>query len=199
MNAVSAPLFVSVKDDFGIGAGAEEVPAPLQVAAEIPEVVDLAVEHNPDSVILIGHRLMAGGREVDYAQPRAAQDDGFHRGVYAPIVWAPVTHRIHHAPDMFRTLKLRSNQACDAAHTNLPRLVGAPPSGFHQIQVELLQLRDRLVPCQLRPHLRGPGAEPVPERGIFEQPAKPCANRSYFTGHDQAGAVEPPPEVDVEA
>ncbi len=48
--------------------GAEPMAARFELGAQLGEVVDLAVEDDPDRAVLVGHRLIAGG-EIDDAQP----------------------------------------------------------------------------------------------------------------------------------
>src|SRR5438874_2419369 len=54
---------------LGIGARAKLMAGREQQFAELGEIVDLAIEDDPDGGVLIGHRLVAGGAEVDDAQP----------------------------------------------------------------------------------------------------------------------------------
>ena len=72
MHGVAA-LFVEVDDDFGVGVRAEDVAARDQVASQLAVVVDLAVEDELDRAVLVGHRLVRGGAEVDDAQPAEAE------------------------------------------------------------------------------------------------------------------------------
>ena len=67
-----APLLVGVDDDFGVGRRVEAVAGGLELAAQLAEVVDLAVEDDPDRAVLVVDRLVAG-REVDDAQPAHAE------------------------------------------------------------------------------------------------------------------------------
>ena len=64
---VRAPLLVGVNDDFGVGRRVERWPAASSSRAQLAEVVDLAVEHDPDRAVLVVNRLMAG-RQIDDAQ-----------------------------------------------------------------------------------------------------------------------------------
>ena len=45
-------------------------------AVEIRVVVDLAVEHDPDAAVLVGHRLAASGEKIHDGQPHMPQADG---------------------------------------------------------------------------------------------------------------------------
>src|SRR3954471_5370694 len=63
-----APLLVPVDQDLGVAVALEDVALGNQLALEIEEVVDLAVEDDPDAPVLVGHRLRAGGREIDDRQ-----------------------------------------------------------------------------------------------------------------------------------
>ena len=56
-----------VGDDLGVALGAELVPSARQLAAQLAEVVDLAVEHGADRRVLVGDRRIAGD-EVDDRQ-----------------------------------------------------------------------------------------------------------------------------------
>ena len=67
-----AVLFIRVHNHFGIGLGAEPVTACLELSAQSPMVVDLSVKHNPDGVILVGHRLVATSA-VDNRQTAVAK------------------------------------------------------------------------------------------------------------------------------
>ncbi len=68
LDAARSVLLVGVNDDLGVGAGAEPMPALLQVLAQLLEVVDLPVEGHPRRLVLVGDRLAAGG-QVDDLEP----------------------------------------------------------------------------------------------------------------------------------
>ena len=57
----SAPLLIAVDDDFSIGVGTEGVSGGNQLRAQFLEVVNLAIEGDPDGLIFIAHGLMSGG------------------------------------------------------------------------------------------------------------------------------------------
>ena len=62
------PLLVGMHDDFGIGTGLESVTEGLQFVAQLAEVVDFSVEHDPHGAGLVGDGLVASF-QVDDAQP----------------------------------------------------------------------------------------------------------------------------------
>jgi hypothetical protein len=75
VHAIDAPLFPGMHDGFGIGAGAEGMAESGQFRDQIDEVVDLAVEHHPDAVILVRQGLLTGG-DVDDRQATVTEDRG---------------------------------------------------------------------------------------------------------------------------
>ena len=64
VEAVLAPLLVRVHDDFRVGVRAEAVAVRLELAPQLDEVVDLAVEGDPDRPVLVAERLVSRSREV---------------------------------------------------------------------------------------------------------------------------------------
>jgi len=66
---VGAKVLVEVNDNLGIRRGAEAMSPRLQLWPELDVVENLAVEDDPQRLILVGYGLRAGG-EVNDAQPR---------------------------------------------------------------------------------------------------------------------------------
>src|SRR5687768_18519658 len=56
-DAVLAELLVGVNYDLGVAGGSEAMSAGQQLLPKLREIVDLAVEDDPDRAVLIGHRL----------------------------------------------------------------------------------------------------------------------------------------------
>ena len=67
-------FLVKVDDGFRVGVRVEDVSAGLQIPAQFPKVVDLAVEYHPDRSVFVPDRLAAGS-DVDNAQTPHAQTD----------------------------------------------------------------------------------------------------------------------------
>ncbi len=67
VHAVVPPLLVRVHDCFGIGSRAIPVSGRFEIRTHIGMVVDLAVEDDPDRLVLVGERLVAR-RKVHDAQ-----------------------------------------------------------------------------------------------------------------------------------
>ena len=80
-----AALLVEMHQHFRVGGALEAVAAALQLRRERPVVVDLAVEHDVDGAVLVGHRLGARGRQIDQRQAAVHQ--------VAPVV-APVARAV---------------------------------------------------------------------------------------------------------
>ena len=97
MDEVRTVLLVEMDDRFRIGIGGETVPAGLQIRSELPIIVDLAVEDDPDRPILVRNRLMAAG-DVDDAEPAHPEAHGAVH-VDAFVVGTPVNDGLTHRPD----------------------------------------------------------------------------------------------------
>ena len=72
---LGAVLLVGVDDHLGVAASGEPVAEPLEPLPQLPEVVDLAVERDPDRPVLVAHRLVAAGQIQD-GEPALAQRHG---------------------------------------------------------------------------------------------------------------------------
>src|SRR5438067_5231467 len=59
VDALVAPLLVRVDDRFGVRAGLVAMTARFEIAPNLGVVVDLAVEDDPDRLVLVRQRLMA--------------------------------------------------------------------------------------------------------------------------------------------
>ena len=80
VEALLAPLLVRVHDDLGVGVRVEPVPARLELAPQLDEVVDLAVVDDPDAPVLVAERLVSRRREVLDREPPGAEREvgGLH-------------------------------------------------------------------------------------------------------------------------
>jgi hypothetical protein len=66
-DTVNAELLVQVHDHLGVAVGGKAVAPAYEVCAQLPEVVDLAVQHDSDGAVLAEDRLVSG-EEIDDAQ-----------------------------------------------------------------------------------------------------------------------------------
>ena len=64
-----------MNDNLGVRVRSEMVAVILQLAAKFAKVINFAVVGDPNSTIFVRHRHVAGGREVDDAQPAIAEAD----------------------------------------------------------------------------------------------------------------------------
>ena len=69
-----AEVLIEVQSDLAIGAGAEAVASALEVLLYALEVVELAIDDDPQALVLAGDRLLAGG-QVDDAESGMAEPD----------------------------------------------------------------------------------------------------------------------------
>lgn len=118
-HARRAPLLIRVEDDLGIAPGDELVAARAQLLAQLPEVVDLAVEGHPVAARRVRHRLVARGREVDDREPPVAERRPRAAGVRvgdvdALVVGSAVLDAREHRRDV---LAIRdADRSADSAH-----------------------------------------------------------------------------------
>ena len=70
---VLAPLFVGVQDHFCVGATAKLVSLCQKFVPNSYGIVNLPIVGNPGISLSVAHRLMAGGTEVDDAEPPVAK------------------------------------------------------------------------------------------------------------------------------
>jgi hypothetical protein len=75
LDAVRAPLGVSFEDDFGIPLREKTMAFGGQLVAQLPVIVDAAVEDDGQAELRIDHRLLRCGSEIDNAQPPMAERD----------------------------------------------------------------------------------------------------------------------------
>ena len=82
-----ALLGIEMQQDLGIRAGAEDAAPSLEAVAQLPEVVDLAVEG--DDVLAVGaeHRLRGCGGEIDDGEATVPEAD-------AAVLGDPLTHAV---------------------------------------------------------------------------------------------------------
>ena len=66
--AGSAPLLISVDNNFGIGLGVESITRLLQFQPELLEIVNLSVIYNTYFAGLVAHGLVSGRRQINYAE-----------------------------------------------------------------------------------------------------------------------------------
>ena len=74
-------------------------PARGELAAQLAIVVEHAVVRDPDRAVLVGHRLVATGSQVDDREPAIAEADAVTR-VPALVVGAAMAHGVRHAQQL---------------------------------------------------------------------------------------------------
>src|SRR5262245_60749045 len=110
-------LFKEVKDDLGIGLGAEAMAFRYEFFTNFDVVEDLTVERDPQRAVVIGHRLTATC-DIDDAQSRVSKRCT-RLDVNAAIIWpAMIEHRRHrHHAFGVNGLRIRCHHASNAAHS----------------------------------------------------------------------------------
>src|SRR6202022_867451 len=117
LHAIAAIFLVEVNNRFGVAASAVAVPLGLEIGAQVGVVIDFAVVDNPDVMVFVGKRLMAG-LNVNNAQPPHGQTDIFLDE--KPFVVGSAMHNAlihageHVALDM--PVPIREKNATDSTH-----------------------------------------------------------------------------------
>src|SRR5262249_8704977 len=115
-------LFVEVHEHLRVGAGAEHVTAPLEIGPELLEVVDLAIAHDPEVLVLVRDRLMSAA-DVDDAEPPHAERDPRRDVATLVVRTAVLDDPADPGQDLARGLMLpaEADDAVDAAHGSAHR------------------------------------------------------------------------------
>src|SRR5262249_20575199 len=114
---VIAVLLVRMHDDLGVTAGTEAVPGLLETSSELAEVVDLAVAHDPQPLVLVGDGLMTA-REIDDGEAAHPEQDVTVDEV-AVIIGTAMNRDAAHARVQGRIRRRpagEAEQSVDAAH-----------------------------------------------------------------------------------
>src|ERR1700689_4700825 len=119
IHATFSVFLIQMDDRFRIGVRREDVSAPLQFPAQFAEVVDFAVEHNPDGSVFVSNRL-APGSQVDDAQAAHAQTPS-RAEVVTFVVGTPVGDSGAHIAQLSleNGLTFQANDAGNPAHISL--------------------------------------------------------------------------------
>src|SRR5215467_13391011 len=106
-----------MNDSFGIGIGAEDMPAGAKFVAQLEEVINFSIENDPDAFIFVRNWLMPG-RKVDDAEAAHPEPDG-SIDVIAFIVRSTMGDYVAHAAQDCRigdVARLPADYSSDAAH-----------------------------------------------------------------------------------
>src|SRR6266568_3516307 len=88
-----APFFPAVNEHLSIGARAKLMSAPLQLAPQIEVVIQLAVENDPNAMVLVGHRLRPTLHVHDAEATMAEGDRTASSKVKSRAIGTPVGQR----------------------------------------------------------------------------------------------------------
>ena len=120
LDAARAFLLVQVDDRLGVRLRPVHVALRLELGAELAVVVDLAAEGQPDRSVLVRHRLMPGGREVDDREAAVPEGDALlgevpRAAVVGPAVMDALAHGRHELL-VDREVVAGPEEPADAAH-----------------------------------------------------------------------------------
>ena len=92
--AIRAPLPPRRQNHLGIAAGSKAVTAIFEFGAQLPEIIDFAVEADRHRFVVARHRLRAAF-DVDDRQPQMPESDA-RRGPFARSVGTAMAHGMQH-------------------------------------------------------------------------------------------------------
>src|SRR5215469_8157662 len=104
-------------DHFRIRVGVEAMPAPLELASQLGEVIDFSIEDGPNRAVFVENRLMSAGNVDDAEAPHSQagillREDAF-------VVRAAMDDGLAHAVNGYRVDSLspvRADDSRDSAH-----------------------------------------------------------------------------------
>src|SRR5882724_8860485 len=112
-----APFLVAVNNHFGIRVCAKTMAAFSKFSPQLFEVVDLAVQDDPDCFLCIRHRLVASGQIDDRETAKAETNRAIEK--VALVVGTAMPNLFGHSPNRVRFDRLVPDKvklAADAAH-----------------------------------------------------------------------------------
>ena len=118
-----APLLVAEQDRLGVALGAEFVARRFEIAADILEIVDFAVEDDVEQPVGLVHRLVGAGRGVDDGEAGVREADLLlapDRAAVGPAVVENADHGLR-APRLLRirqAVPRRCHKARKTAHVS---------------------------------------------------------------------------------
>ncbi len=117
VDEIRSPFLVKMNDDFGIGLRGQDMAPGEEILADLGEIIDFPVHHDPDRPVLVGHRLVTGD-EVDDAQAAHPQG-GLSIDMEALVVGPAVDQGAGHPLEKVRGAGVESpavDESADAAH-----------------------------------------------------------------------------------
>src|SRR5205807_1599983 len=127
-------LLIGMEDDLSIRPGSEGMASLLESAAQLFEIIDLAVERHPNGSILVRQRLTAAGRVDDSEPPR--RQGRVLRAVEAFLIRAAVGERPRHCSKRgrgYRLIPSEVHNAADSAHLS--------PHAIHRMRFRTAPMR----------------------------------------------------------
>ena len=106
-----------MENDFGVGLGPEDMTEVLELGPKISEIVNLAVECEPDRAVFIGHRLPARFGKIDDGEAPVSETRGTVKvgaGAVRPSMGQHVGHRRQRVETGRRPVEIED--AGNAAH-----------------------------------------------------------------------------------
>ena len=116
---IGTGVLVEVRDDLGVAAGQEPVPAAFKSRPDLAVVVELSVLDGPDPPVFVAERLMTA-LHVDDAEAAHPESDAVGQ-IRAAIVGPAMRHDVRHpverlGGDRWARLPAQLDDSADSAH-----------------------------------------------------------------------------------
>src|SRR5271156_2002624 len=113
-----------MNDYLRVCMGMKPMAARFQTRAQFLEIIDLAVEDEPDGAVFVGHRLTPRSRDVNNGESvvgdsHALRDHGRKKATELETIGAAMTNRLGHPLDRaleFGSVEALSRDSGDSAH-----------------------------------------------------------------------------------
>jgi hypothetical protein len=149
LDAARAELLVEVQHDLGVAGAAEGVAAGAQLGPQGAVVDDLAVEHEHERPVLVGHRLLGADRVDDGQADHAQPDRPAHPR--AAAVGAAMAHGLAHVAHELGVDGLATAHASgDPAHQRTLRGAAGSAAASARISPTRMNGRRSWLPCRNR-------------------------------------------------
>ena len=120
LDTAGSPGVIAFQDDLGVAFGEKAVTERAQFGAQLPVVVDAAIEHDTETELVIDHRLLRMLGKIDDLQASMRDRQVIHLEKSAGVRSARYQHGIHGLQDFDSGLgSIEADFSADSTHLGL--------------------------------------------------------------------------------